>query len=93
MTGFALTVSMPGDARFAECLRALAAQAARQVGCEPADADTFSTAVVDAAQACFAGAGHSGDIPIVIRQTVAELEVLLECGRTIRVARPLPNVV
>ena len=89
MTMFELGMSVPADLQYAEMLRLVAAQAARQAGGVEAEAVAFGADVERAVRACVSGAA-APDIAVVVRGRVAEVEVVLTCGQTITVARALP---
>ena len=88
MTLFELDMSIPADPQFAETLRLVAAQVARQAGANEADAVSFGDEVERALRQCFGS--RAGQIAVVLHGRTAEVEVVLTCGRTIRVARALP---
>ena len=89
MTEFELGMSVPADLQYAEMLRLVAAQAARQAGAIEAEAVAFGADVEQAARDCVSGAAAPA-IAVLLRSHNAEVEGLLTCGRTIRVARALP---
>ncbi|MEQ1574141.1 MAG: hypothetical protein ABL993_07830 [Vicinamibacterales bacterium] len=93
MTDFDFTISVPADRRYADTLRALAARAARQAGCAAGEVEAFETEVHDAVLRCLAGASHPDVISVTLRQGATDVEALIDCGRTIRVACHIPNVV
>ena len=81
-------MSIPADPQFAETLRLVAAQVARQAGANEADAVSFGDDVARALRECLGKvASH---IDVILHGRAAEVEVVLDCGRTIRVARALP---
>ena len=91
MSGFELTVSIPADARFAEMLAAVAAQAARQAGCAEPRVAEFGAAVSEALMDCLRALPPGQDsIGVVLRRLTDEIEAVLTCGRRVRVARPVP---
>ena len=81
-------MSIPASPEFAETLRLVAAQVARQSGANEADAVGFGDDVERALRDCIGSDGR--EISIVLYGRAAEVEVVLTCGRTIRVARALP---
>ena len=88
MTPFELAMSIPADPQFAETLRLVAAQVARQSGANEADAVDFGADVDRALRDCFGS--DRRPIAVTFYGRAAEVEVVLTCGRTIRVARALP---
>lgn len=88
MTPFELDMSIPANPQFAEILRLVAAQVARQSGANEADAVSFGDDVERASRDCIGNNGSQ--IAVALYGRAAEVEVVLTCGRTIRVARALP---
>jgi hypothetical protein len=88
VTPFELEMSIPADLQFAETVRLVSAQAARQAGANEADAVSFGGDVERALRECPPGAG--GRVAVVVYGRAAEVEVVLTGARTIRVARALP---
>jgi hypothetical protein len=81
-------MTIPADPQFAETLRLVAAQVARQSGANEADAVGFGADVERALRDCIGTQG--GQIAVTLYGRAAEVEVVLTCGQTIRVARALP---
>ena len=88
MTPFEFDMSIPADPQFADTLRLVAAQVARQSGANEADAVSFGADVERALRECLDTA--AGQIDVILHGRAAEVEVVLNCGRTIKVARALP---
>ena len=88
MIPFQLDMSIPASPEFAETLRLVAAQVARQSGANEADAVGFGAEVERALRDCIGNDGRQ--VAVTLYGRAAEVEVVLTCGRTIRVARALP---
>ena len=90
MTAFELTLTVPADLRFGDTVAALACSAARQAGCDQAASEAFGASVVRALEGCVTAEGRPETIPVVVRSTGREIEVLFTCGLPVRVAQPVP---
>ena len=92
MKAFELTLSVPADGRYAPTLLALAKNSADEAGCDGPAAAEFVAAVDAAWQGCIRSGSTNpdGGITIVLRRQAGELDATFTCGRTVRVARPLP---
>ena len=85
MSGFELQLTLPGDARYCETLRAVAAHAAYHAGCREERAARFASDVEDAMRSCLDG--EAQPLGIAFRQVDDRLEVVLTLGT--RIARTL----
>ena len=77
-TSFEFNVTIPGDVRYAEAMRDLAAHAARYAGCQSAEADRYGAAVESVVRACLVQA-RSQIVPAVVRRGDGPVEFLIVC--------------
>ena len=99
MSAFELTVAVPADARFSGTLTALAAQVARQAGCDAGTAAEFGVEVGEALHGCIRASTGAGaaTVGLVFRRQADEVEAVLTltpdpgtADHRVRVARPAP---
>jgi hypothetical protein len=88
VTGVELTATVPADTRFAATLTALATTWATHAGCDAPGAADFAGAVGDALHR-FAAEAYQSEVTVVLRRLTADVEAILTCGQSIRVARPV----
>ena len=85
MNGFELNLTLPGDARYCETLRAVAVHAASHAGCAEERAARFGSDVEQAMRSCLDDGAPA--LAVVFRQSGDRLEAVLSLGR--RIARTL----
>ncbi len=81
-----VTISVPADVRFAGVVRVLAAQVAREAGCDAGAAEAFGAEVDAVVAARLAGPCETGSLVVVVRRMSAQVEVRVTGGRTVTVA-------
>jgi hypothetical protein len=74
---FELTLSLPGDARFAAMLRDLAMHGAKQAGHTDVEASAFGRKVEQAAREALADSSGAVNIPVTVRCTEGPVEVTI----------------
>ena len=89
MTPFELSLSVPPDPRFAETMRLVAVQAVQQVGGSEAEAAAFGADVERAMRECMTPPGKNVEIAVNVQD--GEVEMVMTCGRTIRIAYPVTS--
>lgn len=87
---FDLSLTMPADERYCDTLKALATHAAQHAGCDAVVAEAFGDDVEAAFRGCVTRTHAQPAVPIVVRCVGDAIEVLIDCGSTIRIARSVP---
>jgi hypothetical protein len=75
--GFEMKVSLPRDPRYVATARLIAAESAREAGCDGAPAEAFAGRVEDAARTCLS-ASHARHVMMAVEREPNALVVTID---------------
>jgi len=86
---FDLNASFPADLKHQDTVEALVAQAAQCAGCSPDVAKGFADEVGVAFGAGVSAGSPNATVGVRLERSPDSLEVVVSCGKTVRMSRPL----
>lgn len=86
---FDVNASFPADPRHRPTIEALVVHAAKFAGCSPEVARDFADEVGTAFSAGASTADPSGSVGLRLERSTDKLEVVVSCGATVRLSRPV----
>jgi hypothetical protein len=89
---FDLNASFPADPKHRAVLDALVLHAAEYAGCPPDVARGFADEVCEAFSAGVKAPRPDGSVGIRLERAPDKLEVVVSCGQTVRISRPLAGI-
>ena len=76
--GFVMKVSLPRDPRYAATARVIAAESAREAGCDGEPAEAFAGRVEDAARTCLAASPANPHVMMAVEREPNALVVTID---------------
>ena len=86
---FDVNADFPADPRHRPAIEALVVQAAEYAGCSPEVARDFADEVGAAFSAGASIADPHGSVAVRLERSPDRIEVVVSCGDTVRISRPL----
>ena len=76
--GFEMKVSLPRDVRYVATARLIAAESAREAGCNGAPAEAFAVSVEDAARTCLSASPSDPHVTMAVAREPDALVVIID---------------